>query len=231
VTMILDVQAMPRAEESRTRRLRDAFFEQVHSMLPTVPVKSIDLCHEHAALPAIDAWDISAKFEVAYGEGHLTEAQAERWNRIIQYTDQLHTSSLVVISAPMWNFSVPWHLKRWIDCVVQAHLTFEVTATGYHGLLAGRPAIILTTRDGEYAEGCPMAHLDFHVPYLKSVLQLMGFGPIHTVVAEGLWDPSKRDPAMARGLRNAAELAELICSQIRSAAYTPVAASQHHPQA
>jgi FMN-dependent NADH-azoreductase len=218
MTMILDVQAMPRAEESRTRRLHNAFFDQVRSMLPTVPVKSLDLCRDHTALPTIDAWDISAKFEVAYGEGHLTEAQAERWNRIIQFTDQLHAASLVVVSAPMWNFSVPWHLKQWIDCVVQAQLTFEVTAAGYRGLLGGRAAVILTTRDGEYAEGSPMAHLDFHVPYLTRVLELMGFGPIHTVVAEGLWDPSKRDPEMVRGLRNASDLAQLICGQIQSAA-------------
>jgi FMN-dependent NADH-azoreductase len=119
-----------------------------------------------------------------YGEGKLDETAAERWNALTKLTDQLHSADLVVVSAPMWNFSIPWHLKRWIDCVVQGRLTFEFVDGTYRGLLAGRPAVILATRDGAYPPGSPYAAMDFQVPYLRTVFGLIGLGPIHEVVAE-----------------------------------------------
>jgi FMN-dependent NADH-azoreductase len=109
----------------------------------------------------------------------------------------------------MWNFSVPWHLKRWLDCVVQGRLTFEYRDGEFHGLLTGRQAVILTTRDGAYAPGTPYAALDFQVPYLKTVLGLMGLGPIHEVIAEpmALAGPEVASAALENALGRARALA------------------------
>jgi len=186
MSIVLDVNVLPRGDASRTRRLRDAFMDAYLAKHPTAERINVNLAESYRQLPAFDEWDISAKFEMLYGEGTLDEAQAERWNALSALTDQLHTATLVVISAPMWNFSVPWHLKRWLDCVVQGRLTFEYREGQFHGLLTGRPAVILTTRDGEYKPGTPFAPYDFHVPYLRAVLGLIGLGPIHDVVAEPL---------------------------------------------
>jgi FMN-dependent NADH-azoreductase len=203
---VLDVQALPRTNLSRTRRLRDALVEAITLNRDDVVVNTVDLANDHDALPAIDSWDISAKFEVAYGDGTLDEAQATRWDRIVRLTDQLHAASLVVISAPMWNFSIPWHLKRWLDCVMQARLTFDATASGYSGLLEGRPVVLLSTRDASLAEGSGMEGLDFHLPYLRAVCGFMGLGPVHTVLAEGLFDRAKRDEIIERAVTQAREL-------------------------
>lgn len=184
--VVLDVNVLPRGELSRTKKLRDAFMEAYLKTHPGAHRVEVDLAETAASLPAVDAWDISARFEMLYGEGALDEAQAERWSALSALTDQLHTASVVVISAPMWNFTVPWHLKRWLDCVVQARLTFEVRDGQYRGLLEGRPAVILTSRDGGYAPGSPHAALDFHLPYLRTILGVMGLGPVHEVVAESL---------------------------------------------
>jgi FMN-dependent NADH-azoreductase len=182
--IVLDVMALPRGARSRTRQLHDAFFEGYAKTHPDLVRVEVDLASQHAALPAFDEWDIEAKFSMMYGDGELSEEAAERWSQLVALTDQLHTANLVVISTPMWNLSVPWHLKRWIDCVVQARLTFEVRDGAFHGLLGGRPAVILATRDGAYAPGTPFASWDFQVPYLEAVLGMMGLGPIRTVVAE-----------------------------------------------
>ena len=118
------------------------------------------------------------------------------------------TATLVVVSAPMWNFSIPWHLKRWLDCVVQGRLTFEFRDGGYHGLLTGRPAVLITTRDGSYAPGSEYAALDFHMPYLKTVLGLMGLGPFHEIIAEPmvLAGPEVAAAALASAVQRAREL-------------------------
>lgn len=181
---LLDVFAIPRGHRSRTRKLHDAFLRGYMKSHPDANHISLDLARDHENLPVFDEWDVEAKFEMAYGEGKLDEQMAQRWNALTQLTDQLHVSDLLVVSTPMWNFSIPWMLKRWIDCVVQGRLTFEVRDGQYHGLLAGRPAVILVSRDGAYGPGTPFANADYQVPYLKQVLGFMGFGPIHVIAAE-----------------------------------------------
>jgi len=168
----------------------------------------VDLADIYRTLPAFDEWDISAKFEMLYGQGVLDEAGAERWNALSKYTDQLHTATLVVVSAPMWNFGIPWHLKRWIDCVVQGRLTFEYRDNAFQGLLTGRPAVLITTRDGAYGPGTPYAAMDFHVPYLRAILGLIGLGPIHDVIAEPMvaGGPEVGAAALEDGMKRAREL-------------------------
>ena len=182
--VVLDVNVLPRGKSSRTRKLHEAFFEAWHKKHPDGQRISLNLAEDYRGLPVFDEWDITAKFEMLYGEGKLDEKAAERWNALTKLTDQLHSADLVVVSCPMWNFSIPWHLKRWIDCVVQGRLTFEFIDGAFRGLLAGRPAVILATRDGAYPPGTPFAAFDFQVPYLRTVFGLIGLGPIHEVVAE-----------------------------------------------
>jgi len=206
---VLDIQCMPREARSRTRRVSDAFFGAYMARFPEAIRVKRDLIHNVDELPMIDAWDVEAKFEIMYGEGKLDATQAERWDRLQRLTDELHTADLVVISAPMWNFQIPWYLKRWLDCVVQARLTFDVSETGYEGLLKGRPCIVLTTRDGIYTPGSPMESLDFQLPYLKTILGFMGLGPIHIVNADGMAS-SVREAS----LTNAVEAAKTLANSI-----------------
>ncbi len=180
----LDVNVLPRGKTSRTRKLHEAFFAAWHAKHPDGQRISVNLAEDYRTLPVFDEWDITAKFEMLYGEGHLDEKGAERWNALTQLTDQLHAADLIVISTPMWNFSIPWHLKRWIDCVVQGRLTFEFVGGQFHGLLTGRQAVILSSRDGIYTPGTALAALDFQMPYLRTILGFLGLSPIHEVVAE-----------------------------------------------
>ncbi len=186
MAILLDVNVLPRGPKSRTKRLRDAFLGAYVESHADVGRVEIDLSAEYAHLPVFDEWDIQAKFEMLYGEGRLDEKTAERWAHLTSLTDKLHAADLLVVSAPMWNFSIPWCLKRWLDAVVQPRLTFEIRDGQYHGLLQGRTAVVLTTRDGSYAEGSPHAALDFQLPYLRTILGFMGYAPVHTIAGEPL---------------------------------------------
>lgn len=186
MSTLLDVFAIPRQERSRTRRIREAFLQGYKRSRPAAGIVSLDLAKRHAELPVFDDWDVETKFEVAYGEGKLDAEMARRWNALTALTDQLHAASAVVVSCPMWNFTVPWMMKRWLDAVVQPRLTFEYRGETPVGLLTGRPAVIIATRDGSYGAGTSRESWDFQVPYLKHVLGFIGLGPIHVVVAEPL---------------------------------------------
>ncbi|MDH5492556.1 MAG: NAD(P)H-dependent oxidoreductase, partial [Myxococcales bacterium] len=115
MSTLLDIHVLPSGKRSRTRAVRESFLEAYREANDGHRIIERDLVADHAELPAFDEWDIQSRFEMLYGEGTLDAMGAERWEALSQATDQLHCADVVLISAPMWNFSVPWHLKRWID--------------------------------------------------------------------------------------------------------------------
>jgi FMN-dependent NADH-azoreductase len=209
---LLDVHITPRGERSRTRALRDAFVRAYLRKHPGATHLEVDLAVTADELPALDEWDIDAKFQIAYGDGHLDDAQARRWSALTELTDQLHLADVVLVTSPMWNFTVPWALKRWIDCVVQGRLTFEYQNGEYRGLLKGRRAVLLATRDGDFGEGTPFGALDFQIPYLKTVLGFMGLDPIDVVIAQPLMahGPEAGAAALEGAMLQAQKLAQSL---------------------
>ena len=93
-------------------------------------------------------------------------------------------SNIIVIGAPMYNFSVPSQLKAWLDRLAQAGRTFRYTETGPIGLAGGRKVIIASARGGFYA-GAPLAHMDFQETYLKAFFGFLGISEVQFVRAEG----------------------------------------------
>ncbi len=103
------------------------------------------------------------------------------------YIDDLFAADIIVIGAPMYNFSVPTQLKAWIDRVCVAGRTFQYTATGPEGLLPkGKKAFIASARGGVYSGESPAAFMDHQESYLRGVLGFMGVTDVSIVRAEGL---------------------------------------------
>lgn len=61
-------------------------------------------------------------------------------------------SELIIISAPMYNFSIPTQLKAWFDRIAQVGKTFKYTENGPVGLSEGRKVVILSARGGFYSK-------------------------------------------------------------------------------
>ncbi|MBB2158327.1 FMN-dependent NADH-azoreductase [Gluconacetobacter diazotrophicus] len=103
------------------------------------------------------------------------------------YIDDLLAADIVVIGAPMYNFSLPAQLKSWIDRVVVAGKTFQYGAAGPEGLLPkGKKAFIISTRGGVYTGDSPVAALDHQEKYLGAVLAFIGLTDVTWIRAEGL---------------------------------------------
>ncbi|WP_375402746.1 FMN-dependent NADH-azoreductase [uncultured Sphingomonas sp.] len=103
------------------------------------------------------------------------------------YIDDLFAADIIVIGAPMYNFSVPTQLKAWIDRVCVAGRTFQYTAAGPEGLLPkGKRAFIASARGGVYSGDSPAASMDHQESYLTGVLGFMGVTDVSVVRAEGL---------------------------------------------
>ncbi|WP_038911616.1 FMN-dependent NADH-azoreductase [Dickeya dadantii] len=103
------------------------------------------------------------------------------------YINELFAADVIVIGAPMYNFSVPSQLKGWIDRVLVAGHTFRYTEHGPEGLLpAGKKVFIASARGGVYSSASPAVHFDHQEPYLTAALNFIGLTDITIIRAEGL---------------------------------------------
>ena len=118
-------------------------------------------------------------------------------------------ADVVVIGAPMYNFSVSSQLKAWLDRVLIAGKTFRYTAEGkVEGLAGGRKVIIASARGGAYGADTPMAVADFQEPYLRWAFGFIGVTDVQFVRAEGVaYGPDARQAAVDAALASAQALA------------------------
>ncbi|WP_243050873.1 FMN-dependent NADH-azoreductase [Dyella sp. RRB7] len=103
-----------------------------------------------------------------------------------QMLEEFLAADVVVIGAPMYNFSIPSQLKAWIDRITVAGKSFRYTANGPEGLAAGKRVIIASTRGGIYSEGSAAAPMDFQETYLRALFGFLGVTDIEFVRAEGV---------------------------------------------
>lgn len=126
-------------------------------------------------------------------------------------------SNVIVIGAPMYNFSVPSQLKAWLDRVAQAGRTFRYTESGPVGLASSKRVIVASARGGFYAE-TPLAHMDFQEGYLKAFFGFLGITDVRFVRAEGA---SKGQIVRDQGIALArASLTEILVNSRTSGAQT-----------
>jgi FMN-dependent NADH-azoreductase len=100
--------------------------------------------------------------------------------------EEVEAADTIVVTAPMYNFTIPTTLKAWIDHVARAGRTFRYTATGPEGLLTGKKVVIVTGRGGVYSGESPAKVLDFQEPYLRAVLGFVGMTDVEFIHIEGL---------------------------------------------
>jgi FMN-dependent NADH-azoreductase len=125
------------------------------------------------------------------------------------YMQELLDADIIVIGAPMYNFSVPSQLKAWIDRVMVAGKTFRYGANGPEGLVSSAKKVyIASSRGNVYALGSPNAPFEHHESYLTSVLRFIGLADITVVRAEGLGlSPASREAAMNKAREQIAAIA------------------------
>ena len=109
-------------------------------------------------------------------------------------------ADVVIVGAPMYNFTISSQLKAWIDRIAVAGKTFRYTEKGPEGLAGGKKVFIVSSRGGFYSQGTPTAFLDHQETYLKNLFGFLGVTDIEFVRAEGL---AAGDDNRAKGLNGA----------------------------
>ena len=119
--------------------------------------------------------------------------------------DQFLSADVVVIGAPMYNFSIPSTLKAWIDRIAVAGKTFRYTEKGPEGLAGDKKIVIASGRGGIHATPS-----DFQEAYLRQVFGFLGVTDIEFVRAEGVaYSAQHRSDAIAGALASIPEPVKL----------------------
>ncbi len=84
---------------------------------------------------------------------------------------ELKAHDVIVIAAPMYNFNISTQLKNYFDLVARAGVTFRYTENGPEGLVTGKKAIVITSREMEIHKDGPT---DLVTPYLSTFLGFIG---------------------------------------------------------
>ncbi|HIC7214751.1 FMN-dependent NADH-azoreductase [Burkholderia stabilis] len=167
------------AQAVATFRARDPGLTVTRLDLAATPIGH--LTAEHLAAAQGAPVDDALKADVEIGQRAL---------------DEFIAADIVVIGAPMYNFSIPSQLKAWIDRVSVVGKTFGYGENGPVGLCGGKKLVVVSSRGGVYSEGSPMAVVDHQETYLKAAFGLLGIKEITFIRAEGV--------AMGDDLRNGA---------------------------
>ena len=179
MSQILHIEASPNGERSVSIAMGRAFLDAYAKLHPTDDVRTLNVWTD--GVPTFGPEHAAAKFAPLLQQERTAE-QASAWLAVEQTIRDFDAADKIVLSCPMWNFSVPHALKNYIDLIVQPGLSFGFDfETGQHlGLLRDRPVQLLLTRSST-AEGDPH---DFQLPYLTHVLGFIGLRDVRTVVAE-----------------------------------------------
>lgn len=122
--------------------------------------------------------------------------------------DEFLSADVIVIGAPMYNFTVPTNLKAWLDRLAIAGKTFQYGGNGPSGLAGGRKVIVASTRGGFYGPESPIASYELQDRYLQTFFGFLGIADVTFLHAEGLgMGPEQKERSVAAAIESASALA------------------------
>ena len=208
---VLQIDSSPLGEASASRQLTAAIAAGFVQADSTVSLAHRDLS---VTTPAHLSGEILSALAGAdtSGNAELQKQVALGEELISEFLD----ADVIIIGAPMYNFSIPSQLKAWVDRIARAGRTFRYTEKGPVGLVSGKRVIIASSRgsiltgDAPHEAGWRHA-MDFQEDYLKTVLGFLGVTDVEIVRAEGLGlSPASREESIAKARQQIFERFEAV---------------------
>lgn len=182
MSKLLYIQASPRGQRSYCIRAADAFIDAYKKGHPDDQILTLNVFEKN--IPAIDGFVVQAKYSIMHGEKH-TQEQLQAWQKVEQVIEQFTSADKYVLAVPMWNFSIPYRLKQYIDLLVQPGYTFSYSEEkGYEGLVTGKPLLVVYASGGKYEAGSGAEAFDLQKKYVELIFGFMGFKDINSIVVE-----------------------------------------------
>ncbi|WP_179414543.1 FMN-dependent NADH-azoreductase [Mucilaginibacter sp. E4BP6] len=193
---ILHIISSPRGAASQSIKLGKAIIEKIETKYPESTVTEIDLVK--LDFPHLDISHIVSFFTPP--ENRTPESEIA-----VKYSDEaveaIFDADIIVIGAPLYNFTIHSSLKAWIDHIVRKGITFKYGEKGPEGLILNKKVYVAMASGGVYSEG-PMQSFDFVIPYLKTILGFIGLKDVSVFRIEGTAIPGNEQAAVEKGLNS-----------------------------
>lgn len=191
---ILHVKSSLQGQASHSIRLGNAIIEKIHERYPGSRVEELDLVESdmsHLTPAALQSFFMAQE--------DLSDEQRASLRLSDELVRQLFAADILVIGAPLINFTIPSQLKAWVDFITRPGVTFSYGDQGPIGKVTGKKIYIAMSSGGVYSEGPGKAN-DFVAPYLKAFLGFLGMSDVTVVRAEGLKVPGIQEHAMDKAI-------------------------------
>ena len=195
---LLHIDASVLGDHSVSRQVSAAIVSRLRAADPSLNLTYRDL----AAQPLAHL----SGLHLAAAQGAEVPANVQQEHVAAQAAlDEFLAADVVVIGAPMYNFTLPSQLKAWIDRILIAGKTFSYSAAGPTGLAGAKRVIVAISRGNFYdAEHSAAEHLE---SYLRSVFGFIGVTDLEFIAADGVQvGPEHRERALKGALETAGQL-------------------------
>jgi FMN-dependent NADH-azoreductase len=191
---VLHLISSLQGEGSHSIRLGHAIIEKIQEKYPGSTLEELNLVN--IEIPHLNA-DLLRTFFIPGDQ--LTEEEKESIRFSDEMVKQLLAADIIVIGAPLYNFTIHTALKAWIDHITRAGITFGYGENGPVGKVTGKKVYVAMSSGGVYSEGPGKAN-DFVAPYLNAFLGFLGMTDMTVVRAEGLKVPGVKEYAMEKAI-------------------------------
>ena len=207
MSKLLYIQASPRGERSHSTTVAEAFLDTYAKEHPGDEIRVFNVFDED--LPPFDGHSVQAKYNLIHGKEHTPEDKAA-WDRVVALIEEFKSYDKYLLSVPMWNWSIPYRLKQYLDILLQPGFAFKYNDSGGLDGLMGGKAYVIYARGGQYPKGSPAAGWDHQSPYLEFILRdIMGIQIVDTMAVEAtLGDPGALAEHEAAAVAKAKEVAK-----------------------
>jgi FMN-dependent NADH-azoreductase len=208
MTKLLFIQASPRGEQSASIEVAQTYLDALKTTNPTLEVDVLPLWETD--LPVFDGDKVAAKVNVILGQ-EQNAVQKTAWDQIVGTASRFIAADRYLFAVPMWNGSIPYRLKHYIDVIHQPGLLWGLKPeTGYFGLLENKHATLVLT-SGVYADSrpSPAFGVDHQSTYLKAWLNESGIIAIDELRFQPTMLTADPQGAFERAKKAAVDLAKM----------------------
>lgn len=184
---LLYIEASPGKEISYSSRIANTFLDSYKEANPDHEIEHLPLFE--VDLPEFGYVGVQQKLQNLadmFQGGSGIEVTGD-WAGVIQEVKRLQSADKVLLSAPMWNWSIPYKLKHWIDLVTQVGVTIKVTPPDYQyvGQITDVPLQMILASGSPYEMRFPKEDdglkTDFQRAYLDHIFRALGFTEIDLI--------------------------------------------------
>ncbi len=194
MSKLIRIDASAASSSSNSKALADVFQSLWQQKNPDGTHIQHDLIESN--LPHIDEAFIDAMYTP---KEQRTLQQQQTLELSDHYVNELKSATTLLISTPMYNFTIPSQLKAYIDHITRAGETFRYGENGPEGLLQIEQVVVIVASGGDYTQP-PLDAMDFVGPYLKTILGFNGLDQVTVINAPGM---SRAEEAKQASLQQA----------------------------